>query len=335
MQSQSWIALSVNWKRQPNPPPTKNGPPGSGPFGKATVTAAPFTQSNPPSGSGEISQDVALLLQLAAIAGNEPASSFIEIRPLDRNCVQRSRCWFPVRELRRAAERITELAPRLNVYVGAAPRTREAGTKDAVARAWCLWADCDGRDTLTRLAAFRPLPSIVNRTGGDNHAHAYWPLREPLGAAWAERSNRRLALELGADPKATDRARILRAAGTTNHKHDAPVVCTRLETADVFTWSEVVGRLPDDRCYQPLRHPEPMRSADPAGSVDRLARVVRAAEVGNRNGSLYWAANRLRDDGLDTSEARAMLHAAAIVAGLDEHEITATLRSALDTARAA
>jgi hypothetical protein len=157
-----------------------------------------------------IPQDVALRLQLGAIAGNEPASSFVEIRPLGVNGrpVVRERGFVPVRELDVAVSRCLALAGRFNVYVGACPRITEAGTAAAVERAWTLWADCDGRDALERLRDFRPTPAMVIRSGSDDSAHAYWPLRIPLSAAWAERANRRLAVALGADSKSTDRARV-------------------------------------------------------------------------------------------------------------------------------
>ena len=145
-----------------------------------------------------------------------------------------------------------ELAPRLNVYIGAAPRVREDGTAQAVERVWTLWADLDGREALRRLAAFRPLPSLVIRTGSPDHAHAYWPLREPVSPDAAQRANRRLALALGGDMAATDPARILRPAGSLNHKHDPPglVRCTRLEL-DVFTVEQVAGPLADSPHYAP------------------------------------------------------------------------------------
>jgi hypothetical protein len=287
-------------------------------------------------------QHSALRLQVAAIGGNEPPSSYIEIRPLDRHGrpVVSKRAFVPVRELRQAAQRITDLVTH-NVFVGAAPRVREDGTAAAIERVWTLWADCDGRDALACLRDFRPAPSIVIRSGSDESAHAYWPLREPLSAGWAQRANRRLAHALGADLAATDPARILRPAGTLNHKHDPPrpVVCTRLEL-DVFTFEQVVGRLPDDRGYTPPAREElRARGGDPAKSLGGLVRVVRAAAIGSRNQLLFWAACRARDHAdtgsLDLDDAREALRDAAIAGGLSESEVDATLRSALESKAAA
>jgi hypothetical protein len=175
----------------------------------------------------------------------------------------------------------------------------------------------------------------VIRTGSDASVHAYWPLRVPLGAQWGVRANRRLATALGSDIAATDAARILRPAGTLNHKHAPPrdVVCTRLET-DVFTFAEVVGRLPDDRPYgtQPITRPA---TTTPANALEALSNVVRAAAVGNRNRALFWAACRVREHGdngtLDVDAARQVLCDAAVAAGLTEDEAQRTIRSGLNS----
>src|SRR5205823_5187201 len=116
------------------------------------------------------------------------------------------------------------------------------GTAAAVEQVHCLWADLDGPEPLERLAAFRPRPSIEISSGSLDHGHAYWPLCQAISPQGAQRANRRLALALGADMAATDPARILRPAGTLNHKRDPPaeVTCTRLEL-DVFALGAVVG----------------------------------------------------------------------------------------------
>jgi hypothetical protein len=102
-----------------------------------------------------IPPDVALRLQFAMIAGNEPASSFIEIRPL---VPAGGQAFVPVRELRTAVAAVERLTGRHDVYVGAAPRTRQSGRAEAVERVWCLWADCDSPEAVKRLKAFRPRP---------------------------------------------------------------------------------------------------------------------------------------------------------------------------------
>jgi RepB DNA-primase from phage plasmid len=279
----------------------------------------------------------ALLLQLATFAGNSPASSFLEIRPLTREGrpANGERAFVPVRELRAAVRHCVDLAHAYNVFVGAAPRAHEDGTAAAVEEVWSLWADLDGPEALARLAAFRPLPSIVVRTGSPDHAHAYWPLRAAISPQGAQRANRRLALALGADPAATDPARILRPAGTLNHKHDPPaeVACTRLEVG-VFTLGEVVGHLRDDSRYEPRARPQAHQATgDPSRVISGLARVVREAPTGNRNRATFWAACRVAEhtDIGSAEEQRAVeeIRLAALAAGLGEHEVTATIASAL------
>jgi hypothetical protein len=157
----------------------------------------------------------ALNLQLAVIAGNEPSTSYIEIRPLhaDGRAVTSGRAFLPVRHADDAIQKIMALAPRFNVFVGAAPRVRQDGSAAAVEHVWCLWADCDTPASVAALHLFDPAPSLVIRSGSAENVHAWWALHEPIPPEWARRANRRLAKALGADIIATDAARIMRAAG--------------------------------------------------------------------------------------------------------------------------
>lgn len=283
----------------------------------------------------EIPPHHALRLQLALIVGAEPRSSFIEIRPLKPNGqpATRERSFIPVGDHDRTAARILALREQHNVFMGCAPRTRREGTADAIERVWCLWADCDDHGALERLQAFRPLPNLVVRSGSDDSAHGYWQLDKPLSPAWARRANLRLALALGADRAATDAARILRPAGTLNHKHDPPrpVVCTRLEL-DVHTFAAIVGGLPDDAAYTP-RPPAASRLApSPSRLLEGLVRTVGEADCGNRNRALFWAACRASEHGLDQVEAFEALREAGLAVGLAEFEIERTIRSGLETA---
>ena len=287
-----------------------------------------------------IPQDTALRLQLAAIAGNEPDCSYLELRPLTRDCsfAPRARAFVPVRELDTAAALIGDQAHELNAYVGAAPRVRQDGTAASVERVWTLWSDLDDHEALVRLDDFRPLPSIVIRTGSGG-AHAYWPLKAPVSPNWAQRANRRLTQALGADMAATDPARILRPAGTLNHKHKQPrpVACTRLEL-DVFTFDQVVGNLPDTGHYAPRPVRAPAASS-PSAALNGAADYVRDAPRGTRNRALNWAAwrmaPRIAAGELDAALVRDELRQAALDAGLGEAEIHRTIASGLTAGRAA
>jgi len=284
----------------------------------------------------EIPQAEALRLYLTMIAGNEPPGSYFEIRA--KRTTGWSQDWIPLREIDRAGASLVNRGQMSDTYLGVAPRTQRGGGLAAIDRVWCLWADCDSIESVKQLAAFRPLPSIVIRSGSEGHAHAYWPLRDPIAPAWAKRANQRIALKLGADRNATDAARIMRPPGTINHKHDQqrPVVCTRLEL-DVFTVNQIVGGLPDDPSYvaRPRRRLATAPAATPTTVVDGLARTVREAAEGNRNASLFWAGCRLAERDLDDDAAREVLRAAALAAGLLEHEVDRTLASALDQRAAA
>jgi RepB DNA-primase from phage plasmid len=285
-----------------------------------------------------IPQGAALHLQLAAIAGNEPESSFFEIRPLtaEGRPSPQDRAFVPVRDFAQAAGRIRSLASRLNVFVGAAPRSREDGTARAVERVWSLWSDLDGREALERLRDFRPLPSVVVRSGSPDCAHAYWPLREAVSPQWAQRANRRLAQALRADLAATDPARVLRPAGSSNHKHSPAreVACTRLEL-DVFTFDEVVGRLPDTSHYAPKAQPagEHRVRGDSSRLLTGIVRAVAEAQEGNRNCALFWGACKVREHAdlgeLDVDRATSELRVAATHVGLPEFEIAKTIASGL------
>lgn len=63
-------------------------------------------------------------------------------------------------------------------------------------------------------------------------------------------------------------------------------------------------------------------------SFGGLEASVRDAIPGNRNNALLWAARSMCSDGADMSEAEELLGKAAEQAGLDDFEITQTIRSA-------
>lgn len=274
---------------------------------------------------------------LRAIMGDEPASGFLEVRPLGRDGgATGGRRWFAVSPagLADAEAHVRSIAEVSNVYVGVAPRMAPEGHAGAVERVWCLWVDIDEEMAVRdRLWPFRPLPSIVVRSGGGG-AHAYWRLLEPLTAAMAQRANRRLALALRADPKATDAARILRPPGTLNHKSSPPaaVVCTRLEE-DRFLAGQVVGHLGDTEHYRRRAPSFPRREGEVKESaLDGLCKTVVAAAEGSRNDALFWALCRgfehVAAGGLVESRMLDALSSAGVEAGLGGGEVRATIGSA-------
>jgi hypothetical protein len=219
-----------------------------------------------------------LIRFLSALTGDEPQGALTEVRYRERggSMSQRfHRCDRP--EV--AAEIILLLAHRHDVYVGCAPRQRRSGGRRAIERVWALWVDCDGAEASERLASFVPAPGIVVASGSAGSRHAYWPLCEPLAPRAAQRVNTRLAHALGADPAATDAARILRPPHTQNFKHDppAPVVLERL-VEERHMAADLVRALPElpaieGRGPEPgpaLRRGDPLREIEPAVYVEAL-----------------------------------------------------------------
>lgn len=202
---------------------------------------------------------------LDALYGAEPEGGLIEVRQLPSG----RQSWHDCRD-RHGVAAVLRDAQHENVCVGAAPRRRRCGRRDAVERVHVLWADCDGAGSLAALRRFRPLPAIVVRSGSPDSVHVYWPLWPPATPDEAERANRRLAHALGADMGATDAARILRPPGTLNFKTDppAPVEVAHL-AAEVFTLEQVAGALPDPP--GPRREPARPRTVEPGD--DRLLAI--------------------------------------------------------------
>jgi RepB DNA-primase from phage plasmid len=198
----------------------------------------------------------------------------------------------------------------LEVFVAPAVRAEPHAAKDAVAHTRALWVDVDGPERLGVLRQFvreRPAHLIVE-TGGSGGVHAYWLLDRPLPATSVkgetgevgepiERAHRRLIHRLGADPACRDRSRVLRLAGTVNHKSGAKA---RIVWADLsapgYDPAALVGELPDPPdAPRPTRHTDahfddPYRAIAPAeytrhltGRSPNRAGFVRCPMPGHRD----------------------------------------------------
>jgi hypothetical protein len=210
-----------------------------------------------------------LVAYLAVLAGPDPAGDYLELRYRADGRGMRQR-FIDAARPSAAAAAITALARSRDVYVGCAPRARRAGGKNALARSWTLWADCDTPASIAALEDFAPQPAIIVRSG--RGLHAYWPLAEPLPPAEVERANRRLAHKLGACESAvTNAAAILRPPTSRNFKYDppAPVVLARF-TGERFSAEEIAGRLPDPPHPRPARRERALRprSNDPLHTIE-------------------------------------------------------------------
>ena len=183
--------------------------------------------------------------------------------------------FFPIEERDLAGVLVLEHARRTDVYVGCAPRTRRAGTKDAVGQVWTLWAECDGAGSVEALQRFDPLPAFVIGSGSGVNCHAYWPLAEPLTPPAAEAANLRLATALGADLACFDASRILRPPGTWNHKHRPPTRVATLHLGDATAGStvgEVLRNVPtvnEERLERRWRPPVQRTLERRSAAVDR------------------------------------------------------------------
>ncbi len=219
---------------------------------------------------------------LAALAGSADRDDLMELRYRLDDGQRMGQVFDRPTRLRGLATRAIALGRRTDVYVGCAPRTRRHGGRDAVKRAFVLWADCDGADAVAALHDFEPTPSIVIASGTGNNCHAYWPLNAPLRTDEVERANRRLAHALGADPVSADAARILRVPSTLSHKHEPPtaVEAIRLEVKRRVAAADVVGSLADPPApkratVMPAQHrgDDPLLAIAPGLYVRRLLGV--------------------------------------------------------------
>jgi RepB DNA-primase from phage plasmid/CHC2 zinc finger len=141
-----------------------------------------------------------------------------------------------------------------DVYVGVVPRTRSGVGGDSLpTHASVLWAEADNEAALARALDYTPAAHIVIRSS-PGKAHFYWLLNQPIPLAYIEQGNKRLAHHLGCDPRATNAGRILRVAGTLNHKRGTPqrVAITRWDTQANHAPGAVAGHLPDPRPPRPL-----------------------------------------------------------------------------------
>jgi RepB DNA-primase from phage plasmid len=218
---------------------------------------------------------------LAVLAGYAREAELLELRYKLDDGESMGRVFGRTRDVRALARRALTLGSRTDVYVGCAPRARRAGGRDAIARGFVLWVDCDGEAAAHALARFEPRPSIVIGSGSGSNRHAYWPLVEPLDRNALERANRRLAFALGADLSCAGAASILRPPGTRSYKHTppAPVTALRFEPERRLTATTIVGALADPPMPDPpngarkraRRRPnDPLLAIAPEVYVERL-----------------------------------------------------------------
>jgi len=221
--------------------------------------------------------------------GGEVETSFAELRWRLRDG-RMGREFVALGDRRRLAAMIGARGRSTDLYVGVCPRVRQEGGRDAVDRGHVLWVDLDDEAAIAALERFSPPPSLVVASGGGGR-HAYWSLLEPLAPDWLERANKRLALALDADPRATDAARILRPPSTTSWKSGSPVP-VELEHVDcnaVYEARAIVEGLPDPPAPRRRERPPAARIASDDPLLGIPASVWAEALVGlevGRDGKL-------------------------------------------------
>ena len=216
---------------------------------------------------------------LAVLASREPSGGLLELRFRRGPGRPMRQRFYPAARTRRAAETALGLSQTHEVYVGVLPRRRRAGGKEALQRAWVLWADCDTPAATSALERFEPAPALVVASGGDGARHAYWPLERPIDPSEAEQRNRAIARALGADERSCDAARILRPPGSVNRKYDPPRAVT-LErfSGELFSAAAVTDHLPAPavaaagwgRGREERRSEDPLLALEPRVYVEAL-----------------------------------------------------------------
>ena len=93
---------------------------------------------------------------LAALGGAADRGELLELRYRLDDGQRMGQVFDRPARLRGLATRAIVLGRRTDVYVGCAPRTRRHGGRDAVDRAFVVWADCDGEDAVGALNDFEP-----------------------------------------------------------------------------------------------------------------------------------------------------------------------------------
>jgi hypothetical protein len=120
-----------------------------------------------------------------------------------------------------AAEWILEKAQEGHeTYFCAHLLTEPRRIKENATQVHALWGDLDGaevpEDEISPTAVVQSSPGRF---------HCYWRLTDPIPPQAAELLNKRLALEIGADPSGFDLTQLLRAPGTANYKYEeCPIV---------------------------------------------------------------------------------------------------------------
>jgi len=218
-----------------------------------------------------------------------PATAWIEVRY--RHHAGMRQTFHPATALDTVASAILARSAATDVFIGVIPRSHKRGAKADLIGHWNVtWADCDTPDAMIALGAFQPKPTLIIASS-EQHRHAYWLLTHPIALERIESLNRRLAVALGADSASTDAPRILRPAGTLNHKHQPPTPVRLLHIGEqnAVAVSDLEGSLPPEPPRQRARtsavslrsRADVLRAVPPRVYVERLTdqQVARSGKI--------------------------------------------------------
>jgi hypothetical protein len=203
-----------------------------------------------------------------------------------------------------------------------------------------LWVDIDvpGEEGYHQLIENLVPPSITINTGGG--WHGYWLLEQPLAITddnrdMVKRTLKGMALACGGDTKVADFARIMRIPGTVNTKPG------RGQTCEVYDFIPSHFHYMDmELGYAPFAAPKipDVQRELPAHAFEHIPHwvsnyITNGRPEGQRNQTLFQAACDCFNNGMGMGEVEGLLRGRAVSDGLNEHEITATITSALNHPR--
>jgi hypothetical protein len=201
------------------------------------------------------------------------------------------------------------------------------------------FADLDGTPPPTTL----PLQPTITIESSPGKYHLYWRVTNaPLNTF--PHVQKHIALLLDADPSVHDLPRVLRLPGYTHHKRDPFTTrITLLEPDNAYThetFTDAFAVPPSPPARQPLpaavtnyKNRTKPHHKPHTRTIDTAATRIATAPEGQRNVTLYRVASavahQVKNGEIPQHQAEHELHLAAAAAGLDPHEISNTIRSAM------
>lgn len=234
------------------------------------------------------------------------SSDYIEIREIDQAGKVKQR-FFKVEQLGDYKPPASE-----NIYYGVYGRGTKDGSTKSCTSTGALWADYDDGRSLAEVKADvnkmgLPEPSIIVNSG--HGFHCYWLLTERTDKDVTSLL-RAIVGKTGADPKPTDRARVMRLPGTVNVKSD-PVPCEVVEwtskrySLDLFT--AILGVEVEEPYYSIAR---PQKTAGrPEIEADRpcINAILQGVPEGERNFALGRLTKWLQQKGYTREKAQQVI----------------------------